>query len=137
MARITTTFKANTLAALQTLVNTYFAPLVGGASVFLLGVDLVLNDEDRRLGTEYQATITVDDNGAAAQSDPYELVLFAESNATDLDAAYAAYYTANPAIFTTAARNISRLTPSRLTQLTTWLIACDDAVDGAANYTPL
>lgn len=137
MARVTTTFKSNTLSGLQALVNAYFLPLIGGSSVFVHGVDLVLNDEDRRLGTEYQATITVDDTGAAAQTDPYELQLIAESNVTDLDAAYVAFYLANPTAFTTAARNISRLTPSRLTQITTWLLSCDDAVNGAANYIPL
>ena len=136
MARITTTYKANDLTALAADINAYLAPLIAGASVFILGLDIVLNLQDRALGTEYQATLTIEDDSAPAVATPFVVVFLSESNTTDLDAAYVTYYAANPAAFQTAARNVSKITPSRLNRLDTWILT--NATAGAsANYTPL
>lgn len=136
MARITTTYKANDLTEMASLLNAYLAPLIAGASVFIIGLDMVLNLQDRNLGTEYQATLTVETTAAPAVATPFEVVFLSEKNVTDLDAAYVTWYAANPTAFKTAARNISKITPSRLTQIDTWILT--NATAGAsANYTPL
>jgi len=136
MARITTSYKANDLTELATALNAYLAPLIAGASVFILGLDVVLNLQDRALGTEYQATLTIEDAGAPAVATPFEVVFLSDSNTTDLDAAYVAYYAANPTHFTTAARNVSKITPSRLNRIDTWILV-NETAGATANYTPL
>lgn len=130
--------KENTLAALETAVNALLATYIAGASRKIYGVSIILNDQDRLLGTEYQAIITTDTVGATAQAAAYELHVIQDKSATALEAAINAEIALAATAFWTGARVISKDNVSRINLLTAWLVSAPvgSIVAAAANWVP-
>lgn len=137
MTIATTVLKANTPAALIAAINAELATWIAGASRFIVGFSVILNDSDRLLGTEYQAVITSDDTGATAQADPYVFHLLQDKSPAGLQAALDAEIAADATGFWTGARIISQDNVSRINLMTAWLVsaATASAADAAANWT--
>jgi hypothetical protein len=135
VAKLAVTFLSDTIAGLESAVNVFLATKVAGSSIIVLGLSIVLNDLDRYKGTQYSAILSYDDTGAAAQATPYVLDIIDQANATDLDAAWAAWYVAHAADFTTGIRNITfGNNPSRLPRLTAWGVYSTTAVAAGTNW---
>lgn len=138
MTIATQVVKANTVAALETAVNAILATWVAGTSRFIIGFDIIMNDSDRLLGTEYQAVITTDDTGATAQADPFVLHVVQEKSPTALEAALDAEIATAATAFWTGARIISQDNVSRINMMTSWLVSAAVAsiVAATANWVP-
>ncbi len=138
MTIATEVVKANTLAALETAINTILATWVAGASRFIIGFSIIMNDSDRLLGTEYQAVITTDDTGATAQADPFVLHVIQSKSPTELETALNAEIALAATDFWTGARIISQDNVSRINLMTAWLVSAAVASIAAAtaNWTP-
>lgn len=130
--------KANTLADLESAINALFTAWIAGASRTVYGVSIILNDSERLLGTEYQAIITTNDAGAAAQAAAYEIHLLQDKSATGLEAAINTQIAAAATAFWTGARVISQDIPSRINLLTAWLVSAPVGSIAAAttNWAP-
>ncbi len=135
MSRVTKSFKASSIAELVADVNAYLAPFVGGSSRDVIWADMKLILYPRQLTTVLEFIITTDTVPTGPATTPFVLAILQEGNVTDLDAAFAAYYTAHAGEFFTGARIVSEEIPRQLNLMTAWLLRNETLADGA-NYTP-
>lgn len=134
MARTVKTIQAKTLAALKTAIDAYLATFTAGASVVVVGCDIVQIDQPRQLGSALIAIITHDTVGAAAMSAPFVFNYVSAGNADDMTTDLQAAYTALVAAFTSGARNLTARDDSKLNQITAWFMSGTDAADSATNW---
>ncbi len=137
MTILVKSIQSDTIAGLILAINTFLAGFTGGASVTIIGFDVVLADLDRYKGIQFGAIITYSDAGPAAQTDPYVFMLFDEGNSTDLETVMNAWYAARVLAgdFVTGARDVTFANnPSRLQRLDAWAVYCEDATNGPTNW---
>ncbi len=134
----TQVLKANTAAALVAALNTLLATWIAGSSKTIIGFDVILNDSDRLLGTEYQAVITTDDAAPTAQANPFVFALVQSKSPTELQTALDTLIAVDATGFWTGARLISQDNVSRINIMTAWIVTAATASIAAAtaNWVP-
>lgn len=135
MAQSTHTFIDNTLAGLTTQVNAFLATLIGGASVYILQVSVLMNAMQRRGGAQFQATIsTTTSNTPPALATPFTLQFISAPNPSAFDTATAVFLASGAASFCTGWRLFSDVRDtSLLPAVTAWALA-NATVGAGANY---